>query len=441
MRTGWREIGCKKKSMALIEFFDVSMSELDPEQLWGSNLEFPQSGSQTEGDMIELVGWVLGRQAPAVAVEVSAEGRLLRRAPVNIQRSDVAAFYPQAADSEQSGFRAEIHMTGMSELELLVQAVLRNQDRVPLGVIHARRRWRENLSDNSTPLVSVIIPCFNQGHFLTETIESVLAQSYPHLEVVVIDDGSTDNVEEIAGRYPGVRYIRQENSGLAAARNTGLRRSRGNYLVFLDADDRLMPNALEAGLAAFAAHPESAFVAGHCKPITVDGTPFPDSEQRCVDRDYYAALLSKCFIYPPATVMYRRSVFESVHNFDIAVSPCADYDLYLRIAKNFPISCHHHVVAEYRKHGANMTRNPELMLKSAVTVLGWQRKYTKGNPLWKESYKRGIRFIQECFGAPLVEEVRVQLQARNMRQAARTLMTLIRYYPQGIISLLHRSHS
>ena len=107
-----------------------------------------------------------------------------------------------------------------------------------------------------------------------------------------------------------------------------------------------MPNALEAGLAAFATHPESAFVVGHCKPITVDGTPFPDSEQPCVDRDYYAALLSKCFIYPPATVMYRRSVFESVRNFDITVSPCADYDLYLRIAKEFPIYCHHQVVAD-----------------------------------------------------------------------------------------------
>jgi len=327
----------------------------------------------------------------------------------------------------------------MSELALIVQAVLRDQSRVPLGVIRARRRWREDLNLAGTPLISVIIPCYNQGHFLTEAIESVLVQSYPHFELVIIDDGSTDNVEEVAGRYPGVRYIRQENSGLAAARNTGLRRSRGDYLIFLDADDRLMPDALERGLTAFAAHPESAFVVGHCTPITVDGTSFPGSEQACVDRDPYAALLSKCFIYPPATVMFRRSVFETVRNFDTSVSPCADYDLYLRIAKDFPISCHHHVVAEYRKHGANMTRDSALMLKSAHTVLGSQRKHAKQKPAWKMAYKKGIRFIQECYGTPLVAEIRAHVETHDMRLAIRKLLALLRYYPQGIVPLLRRT--
>ena len=426
--------------MAIIEFVAVTLSESDSTRLWGRNLEFPQAGSQAEGHTIEIIGWVLGRQAPAVAVEVSTEGRLLRRVPVNIQRSDVAAHYPQAGEGERSGFRAEIHTSGMRELELIVEAVLRDQSRVPLGVIRARRRWREDSNVASTPLISVVIPCYNQGHFLTEAIESVLAQSYPHFEVVVIDDGSKDNVEEVAGRYPGVRYLRQENSGLAAARNTGLRRSRGDYLVFLDADDRLMPNALEVGLTAFAAHPESAFVAGHCRPITVDGTWFPVAEQACVDRDPYAALLSKCFIYPPATVMFRRSVFETVLNFDTSVSPCADYDLYLRIAKDFPICCHHKVTAEYRKHGTNMTRDSALMLKSALTVLGSQRKYARQKPAWKESYKRGIRFAQECYGPPLVEQLRTNVRSGHTRQAIATFLTLLQYYPKGIFSLWEQDH-
>src|SRR5215210_2105808 len=96
-----------------------------------------------------------------------------------------------------------------------------------------------------TPLVSVIIPCYNQAHFLGEAIESVLGQSYPNFEIVVVDDGSPDDTAEVAARYPEVRYICQDNQGLSAARNTGLGQSEGEYVVFLDADDRLLPEALE----------------------------------------------------------------------------------------------------------------------------------------------------------------------------------------------------
>src|ERR687898_3616338 len=114
---------------------------------------------------------------------------------------------------------------------------------------------REDSQVEAAPLVSVVIPCYNQARFLGEAIESVLAQSYPHFEVIVVDDGSTDNTSEVAASYAGVRYIRQENQGLAGARNAGIRRSRGSYLVFLDADDRLLADALEAGLASLEEHP------------------------------------------------------------------------------------------------------------------------------------------------------------------------------------------
>ena len=97
-----------------------------------------------------------------------------------------------------------------------------------------------------TPLVSVVIPCYNQAHFLGEAIESVFKQTYKHFEIVVVDDGSTDNTSEVARRYSGIRCIEQVNQGLSAARNTGIRESKGEYLVFLDADDRLYPIALEA---------------------------------------------------------------------------------------------------------------------------------------------------------------------------------------------------
>jgi glycosyltransferase involved in cell wall biosynthesis len=419
--------------MALIEFTEVSIAEADNAHLWGSNLEFPRTGSQTEGNSVEIIGWVLGRTVPAVAVEATEDGHLLRRTAVDIQRHDVAAFYPEAQNGDRSGFRMEVPMTGLGKLQLTLTGVLKNQTRVSIGVIHARRRWREDRKPADTPLISVIIPSYNQGHFLHEAIESVIAQTYPHVEVVVIDDGSMDNVEEIAQRYPGVRCVRQENQGLAAARNTGLRRSRGEYLVFLDADDRLMPKALETGLTAFAAHPESAFVTGHCRPMTVDGTPFPPSEEACADGDYYLALLSKCFIYPPATVMYRRSVFETVHVFNTDVSPCADYDLYLKIAREFPIHCHHQLVAEYRKHGTNMTGDPALMLRAGFSVLQSQWKFIKRNSLWRKSYRKGIKFMQQCYGPPLAKLISQQLKTGEWSQACSNMATLLRYCPRDLL--------
>src|SRR5215217_8951250 len=113
-----------------------------------------------------------------------------------------------------------------------------------------------------TAHVSVIIPCYNQAHFLSEAIQSVLAQSYPHFEIIVVDDGSTDTTSQVASRYPEVRCIRQNNQGLSGARNSGFAQSKGSYLVFLDADDRLLPGALETGLECLKAHPECAFVSG-----------------------------------------------------------------------------------------------------------------------------------------------------------------------------------
>src|SRR5262245_56603663 len=122
-------------------------------------------------------------------------------------------------------------------------------------------------------LVSVIIPCYNQGRFLAEAIESIMVQVLPDVEIIVVNDGSTDNTAEVAAHYPQVRYIYQQNQGLAAARNTGLRHSTGRYLVFLDADDRLLPEALIHNQKYLEARPECAFAFGRFRLITKEGVP------------------------------------------------------------------------------------------------------------------------------------------------------------------------
>src|SRR5262245_33558236 len=113
-----------------------------------------------------------------------------------------------------------------------------------------------------TRVVTVVIPCYNQARYLGEAIESVRRQTHQDVEIIVVDDGSTDNTVEVAQSYEGVRAVSQRNQGQGAARNKGLEHATSAYIVFLDSDDRLLPRALEIALQCFDAHPECAFVTG-----------------------------------------------------------------------------------------------------------------------------------------------------------------------------------
>src|SRR5262247_1452486 len=110
--------------------------------------------------------------------------------------------------------------------------------------------------------VSVVIPCFNQGDFLGDAITSAMTQDGVLAEIIVVDDGSTDDTREVAAAFPDARYIHQENAGLSAAPDTGLSVATGEFVVFLDSDDRLLPGALAAGVAALSQHPEAALAYG-----------------------------------------------------------------------------------------------------------------------------------------------------------------------------------
>jgi glycosyltransferase involved in cell wall biosynthesis len=284
-------------------------------------------------------------------------------------------------------------------------------------------------------LVSVVIPCYNQAHFLGEAIESVLAQGYTNFEVIVVDDGSTDDTEVVASRYAAkdlrVRLIGQHNTGLAGARNRGLAEASGEYVVFLDSDDRLVAGALEVGVRELGAHPGCAFVSGICRKITADGSVVSEWEQFRVRDDPYLELLRSCPIYVPA-VMYRRSVFEAVGDFDQSYRAAEDYDLYYRILERFPVHCHDTLVAEIRRHDGNMTHDRTLMLKCNMDALRSQRKRAKGDARYREAYKAGERLWRDWHGTPVVKEVRTGLKEGSWRRGTNGMLALLRYYPQGI---------
>lgn len=285
-------------------------------------------------------------------------------------------------------------------------------------------------------LVSVIVPCYNQGRFLGEAVASAQLQSlYPH-EIVVVDDGSSDDSARIAKQYSGIKLIRQQNLGLSAARNAGLRASTGDYVVFLDADDRLMPNALEIGVNCLDGNVECAFVYGKYANVTMDGTPLPSTPRQRVLEDNFLDLLRGNYIGMHATVMYRRAVLDLVHGFDTSLPACEDYDLFLRIAKNFPIRGHKNVVAEYRQHGANMSCNPDLMLKTSLSVLRSQWKFVRKDPRAREAYREGIENFQTYYGSKLLKQLRSRAKERQWKLFATGAFAVLRYYPSGVLARL-----
>ena len=248
-------------------------------------------------------------------------------------------------------------------------------------------------------IVTVVVTCHNQGHFLRESIGSILSQTRLPDEILIVDDGSSDNTRDEARRFPEVIYIRQDNSGLAAARNTGLSRSRGDLLVFLDADDRLLPHALEAGLDDFAAHPECAFVFGAFRKIDATGKPLGErAPMRPLGEDAYLGLLRNNQICMHATAMFRRRALEAVGGYDTSLPACEDYDLYLKIARRFPAHQHARLVAEYRMHPGQMSARLSMMLKTAKRVLLAQRKFVQKNAIYARAIKTGIKNFEECYG-------------------------------------------
>lgn len=291
---------------------------------------------------------------------------------------------------------------------------------------------RTVLAAGSSPLVSVIIPCYRQAHFLSDAIESTLRQSYPAVEVLVVNDGSPDDTRAVAARYAGVRYIEQENGGLAAARNTGLAQSLGDFVVFLDADDRLLPDALRVNAALLSSNPAFGFVSGTSHYITRDGTKIDAEARPWPTGDIYAALLQRNRIRMPGMVMFRKSVFSRVGLFDTTVDACADYDMYLRVSRLFPVAFHDTAVAEYRRHGENMSLDAALMLRQLCRVVRHQRPHVQGHARRRAALEEGLRGMRTYYSDQLAERIRERVRTRTaLGSAAADALRLLALDPRG----------
>lgn len=208
-----------------------------------------------------------------------------------------------------------------------------------------------------TRKISVIIPTYNYGRFIADAIKGVLAQTYPIEEIIVIDDGSTDDTAEIvAGFVPQVKYFKQENSGVCAARNNGVKRSSGDYIAFLDADDIWHPEKIAKQIKRFEEDAEIGLV--HCGMREFDNESGETVQLHLEGEEGWIADDLLLFEKPAiagcgGAILISRKAFSESGEFDTNLIVAEDWDFCYRVARKFKVGFVREVLMDYRNHGKN----------------------------------------------------------------------------------------
>lgn len=288
----------------------------------------------------------------------------------------------------------------------------------------------------SVPLVSVIIPAYNASATIVATLESVLKQSFEGFEIIVVDDGSTDDTADVVKSLQDhrIRYIYQENAERAAARNRGIVEARGQYLAFLDADDLWMDQKLEKQLFVFKDNPSVSLV--YSDLIYFDALTGEDIIQygqklfKLYRGSVLPQLLKVCFIQSP-TPLIKRTVLEKMEWFDPSLPPTEDWDLWLRIAARSFIDYVPEPLARYRFHDYldNWRRSPDSMLAKTLRIYS---KLSNMHPAecrhWKSSFARGCALAYYKYGLALMLNRRYEMARQGFINSIKNDPTLWEVY-------------
>lgn len=287
--------------------------------------------------------------------------------------------------------------------------------------------------------IAVVLPCYLQARFLPDALASLEAQTRRPDHVVVVDDGSPDNVEGAVEPFEGVELIQQENRGLSQARNRGLGRVDTDFVLFLDSDDRLRPEALEVLERALVERPEAAFAWGFNEPNDVDWNPMPWGPTWFEGEPNYEKLLERNAVGAPLGVLFRRAAVAELGGFDASLPAVEDYDMYLRLAREHPYVCVHRVIADYRHHGGNMSQDHPLMYRSHIEVLERQDPWVQGDPVLEAARRRGVRSARRHFLAPVrLERVANALERQQWVTATREAIGLMVRHPGVFTAVVRR---
>jgi teichuronic acid biosynthesis glycosyltransferase TuaG len=293
--------------------------------------------------------------------------------------------------------------------------------------------------------VAVVIPCFNSSAFVGEAVESALAQTYQPLEVLVVNDGSTDASADVLRRYAGrIRVIDQDNQGLAAARNAGIDATTSTYIAFLDADDRWRCNKIATQVEYLRSHPQVSLVFCDRSWIDTRGEPIAAPQHRRPVTPSLQTLIAGNFIQP-STVLLRREALAH-ERFDRAMPGTEDWDLWLRLAVRCEFAYLAEPLVEYRVHGTNMSGRTEQMMRGFLTTL--TRATARGLPpeaaAAADAHKRALL---EALGHCAYERDDWQEARRLFREArvgwsgpARLRLTLASL-PDPLRTVVHRLKS
>jgi glycosyltransferase involved in cell wall biosynthesis len=284
----------------------------------------------------------------------------------------------------------------------------------------------------TAPTVTIVITTFNHGRYLKDAISSAINQARLADKIIVVDDGSTDNSASIVAEFNSIEYVRQQNRGLSAARNTGLRKCTTTYVAFLDADDRLLPCAIEAGLKCLRAHPDCAMAYGGFRFTSENGTSLGDRYWPIIG-DAHLCLLRGNIIGMHGAVLYLRDRLVEIAGFDESLRRCEDYDVYLRIAQRYPIASHPTIVAEYRKHGQNMSSDPIEMLRWAHAVLDRHQARILVGPLERTALQDGRTGWRNYYGSEAVSAALARWRAQPLIGTLSRQLLLIGWWSPGIL--------
>jgi glycosyltransferase involved in cell wall biosynthesis len=248
--------------------------------------------------------------------------------------------------------------------------------------------------------ISVVIPTYNYGRFVREAIDSVLAQTRAPLEIIVVDDGSTDGTEQIVRAFGDrVRYLWQQNAGVGAARNTGIAHARGEYIAFIDSDDIWLPEKLAKQLARFDADPALGLVYSGAERFDGSGTLSValDGIEGWIAPELLR--LERSVISSGSGMMLPKRVVEEVGGFDADLQPSEDWDFCYRVALRHRIGFVPEVLVRYRQHGGGLHLDVPGMERAMMLAL--EKAFASHNPdiqsQRRRTYGRMHRILAGCY--------------------------------------------